>query len=147
MKTLFSSYKDERLSQLENKVYAETSYIILILAALDVLVRAFILDRPFTEWTTSCIICIVGALYAGLRMDHMGIGETEEYLDERQIKNKKDSDAVGWVGGILCAAIWNDGFDLPNEIGEWLKVAFVLGIASSLCYFVTYSILDKLRRT
>ncbi|MBE7099292.1 DUF6773 family protein [Bacillus cereus] len=53
---LFSNNSsDERIKRIEMKIWSEFGMVILLLSIIDVIVRDFILKRPFEEYATSLV--------------------------------------------------------------------------------------------
>lgn len=54
-----STHSDERIQQIEMKIWAQSGVVVLLLAFIDLILRGVYLQRPFLEWATALgiIIC------------------------------------------------------------------------------------------
>lgn len=59
--------KDERVTQLNNKIQSEAFNLMLILLGLSVFIKSYIFNRPVVDYRIELIILFVGILYTIIR--------------------------------------------------------------------------------
>ncbi|HDR7872225.1 TPA: hypothetical protein QCY24_006099, partial [Bacillus wiedmannii] len=82
-----STHSDERIQQIEMKIWAQSGIIVLILAFIDVVIRGAYLNRPFLEWIASLAIIICYMIFFFIKSILTGVYETE--INNKEQLNEK----------------------------------------------------------
>lgn len=78
--------KDERIVQLNNKIQSEAFTLIIVLLALSVLVKAYMLDMGVREYLTELIVMIVSIIYLSIRGAIVGYSSMDNLYFGKKFK-------------------------------------------------------------
>ena len=78
--------KDERIVQLNNKIQSETFTLIIVLLALSILVKAYMLDMGVREYLTELIVMIVSIIYLSIRGAIVGYSSMDNLYFGKKFK-------------------------------------------------------------
>ena len=141
---------DERIEKVHNKIFAYTGFIILIIAFLDIAVRAVILQRPFMEWVMSAVLVIIYLLVSCIWM--LVTGTLSQDLESKeQIKVKMKESIYETLPIALAGVIFlctKNG--LPETFVQWsgliIGTVVMIGIMSFIDLFMlklTWKFMNK----
>ncbi|MBM7702425.1 DUF6773 family protein [Metabacillus iocasae] len=148
MKSFFrlTSSNDERVQALEYRAFAEAGFLVFLLLLLDVFVRAFLYNRPLSEWIVSILLIGCFSIYFTIRRATMGIDE-ETLLEGEELKAEKLAERISAFGGILYGITFiavNGG--TPDGWEQWLKQFYVLILLSGGIYLFARPIVYRIKR-
>lgn len=78
--------KDERIVQLNNKIQSEAFTLIIVLLALSILVKAYMLDMGVREYLTELIVMIVSIIYLSIRGAIVGYSSMDNLYFGKKFK-------------------------------------------------------------
>lgn len=64
--------KDERVSQLTNKIQSEAYYVALFLLATSVFIKSYVMDMSFLQYSVELSIIILSSVYIAIRGMFLG---------------------------------------------------------------------------
>ncbi|MGY4559418.1 uncharacterized membrane protein YjfL (UPF0719 family) [Bacillus thuringiensis] len=82
-----STHLDERIQQIEMKIWAQSGIVILLLAFIDLIIRGAYLHRPFLEWAASLAIIIFYLILFFIKSILTGVYETD--INNKEQLNEK----------------------------------------------------------
>ncbi|WP_071680230.1 DUF6773 family protein [Bacillus tropicus] len=127
-----STHTDERIQQIEMKIWAQSGIIVLLLAFIDVVIRGAYLHRPFLEWIASLAIIICYMIFFFIKSILTGVYETD-INNKEQLKEKMSNTFIFCFVAIGATTY---KYNLPEDFVGWLAViakfiilfAFLFGI-------------------
>ncbi|MEK4745908.1 DUF6773 family protein [Bacillus sp. FSL R9-9481] len=135
-----STHSDERIQQIEMKIWAQSGIVVLLLAFVDLIIRGLYLQRPFLEWAATLGIIICYTLFFLIRSILAGVYETEidnkEQLNTK-LKNKMFNTSIFCFVAIAITTYRNQ---LPETTIEWLLIIFKFIIVFTLLFGIQYII-------
>lgn len=109
---------DERIETLQNRIYKEMYFLILLISIISVMVKTYSYGYNINLITTELVIIVIPALYYGVRAIWLGIYRDELEMEERAsripiaLKNVIVGTGIGLVialyFGIRSALIYGD---------------------------------------
>lgn len=76
--------KDERVQQMRNKVFGEAYFVMLLLLALSIFIKTYIIKMDVTNYMVELIVVIVSLIYIGVR--GMFLGSEILEISKRKIR-------------------------------------------------------------
>lgn len=131
-----STHSDERIQQIEMKIWAQSGIIVLLLAFIDVVIRGAYLQRPFLEWIASLAIIICYMIFFFIKSILTGVYETD-INNKEQLKEKlKEKMSNTFIFCFVAIGATTYKYNLPEDFVGWLAViakfiilfAFLFGI-------------------
>ncbi|MFD1361242.1 DUF6773 family protein [Lentibacillus salinarum] len=136
--------KDERITNIENKIYREIYILVMLICAISAAIKfyqnGFHLEAVYTEW----VIFIATGIYFSWRSASLGIFSDEVEMHDRTSKMTKGQKqlVIGMVIGVGAALVigmrsailYGDGF--ANSI-----YTFFLVFAASIMMYVPFLVL------
>ncbi|WP_133116654.1 DUF6773 family protein [Bacillus mycoides] len=143
LKNLFSlsTHSDERIQQIEMKIWAQSGIVVLLLAFIDLIIRGVYLQRPFLEWATALGIIICYMVFFFIRSILAGVYEPE--IDNKEKLKQKLKDKLSYTlilsfSGVAYTTYHNQ---LPQDIAGWIlvciKFILLVTILFGIQYFIT----------
>lgn len=129
---------DERVKNLQNKIYKEVYVLIMIVCSISILIK-FIkmgvsLDTVLTEW----LIIFVSSAYYYVRTAYLGIltDEIEVHDSNSKVKLSTKNIIYGIVIGLLFAIIFglNSAFNYADSTQQAFEYFFVVFLVSLIIY-------------
>jgi len=129
---------DERVKNLQNKIYKEVYVLIMIVCSISILIK-FIkmgvsLDNVLTEW----LIIFVSSAYYYVRTAYLGIltDEIEVHDSNSKVKLSTKNIIYGMAVGLLFAIIFglNSAFNYADSTKQAIEYFFVVFLVSLIIY-------------
>lgn len=136
-----STHSDERIQQIEMKIWAQSGIVVLLLAFIDLMIRGVYLQRPFLEWATAFGIIICYFVFFFIRSILAGVFEPE--IDNKEKLRRKLKDRLSYTlilsfSGVAYTTYHNQ---LPQDIVGWIlvciKFILLVIILFGVQYFIT----------
>ncbi len=131
-----STHSDERIQQIEMKIWAQSGIVVLLLAFIDVIIRGAYLHRPFLEWIASLAIIICYMIFFFIKSILTGVYETD-INNKEQLKEKlKEKMSDTFILCFVAIGATTYKYNFPEDFVGWLAViarfiilfAFLFGI-------------------
>jgi len=126
-----STHSDERIQQIEMKIWAQSGIIVLLLAFIDVVIREAYLHRPFLEWIASLAIIICYMIFFFIKSILTGVYETEINNKEQLNEKLKEKISNTFIFCFVAIGATTDKYYFPENSGGWL-----VAIAKFIILFV-----------
>ena len=129
---------DERVKNLQNKIYKEVYVLIMIVCSISILIK-FIkmgvsLDNVLTEW----LIIFVSSAYYYVRTAYLGIltDEIEVHDSNSKVKLSTKNIIYGIVIGLLFAIVFglNSAISYADSTNQAFEYFFVVFLVSLIIY-------------
>ncbi|WP_257143130.1 DUF6773 family protein [Bacillus toyonensis] len=142
-KNLFSlsTHSDERIQQIEMKIWAQSGIVVLLLAIIDLIIRGVYLQRLFLEWATALGIIICYMVFFFIRSILAGVYALEIDNKEKlkqKLKAKLSYTLILSFSGVAYTTYHNQ---LPQDIVGWIfvciKFILLVTILFGIQYFIT----------
>lgn len=129
---------DERVKNLQNKIYKEMYVLIMIVCSISIVIKFFkmgvSLDNVLTEWL---IIC-VSSVYYYVRTAYLGIltDEVEVHDSNSKIKLQTKNIIYGVATGLVLAIFFglNSAFNYADSTQQAYKYFFMVFLVSLVIY-------------
>ena len=129
---------DERVKNLQNKIYKEVYVLIMIVCSISILIKFFkmgvSLDNVLTEW----LIIFISSVYYYVRTACLGIltDEIEVHDSNSKVKLGTKNVLFGVVFGLVFAIILglNSAFNYADSTQQAIEYFFVVFLVSLLIY-------------
>ena len=129
---------DERVKNLQNKIYKEVYVLIMIVCSISILIKFFkmgvSLDNVLTEW----LIIFISSVYYYVRTAYLGIltDEIEVHDSNSKVKLGTKNVLFGVVFGLVFAIILglNSAFNYADSTQQAIEYFFVVFLVSLLIY-------------
>ncbi|WP_237391483.1 DUF6773 family protein [Bacillus cereus] len=126
-----STHSDERIQQIEMKIWAQSGIIVLLLAFIDVVIRGAYLHRPFLEWIASLAIIICYMIFFFIKSILTGVYETEINNKEQLNEKLKEKMSNTFIFCFVAIGVTTYKYYFPEDFGGWL-----VAIAKFIILFV-----------
>ncbi|MEH7786243.1 DUF6773 family protein [Bacillus thuringiensis] len=131
-----STHPDERIQQIEMKIWAQSGIIVLLIAFVDFIIRGAYLHRPFLEWDASLAIIIFYMIFFFIKSILTGIYETDINNKEQLNEKLKEKMSNTFILCFVAIGATTYKYNLPEDFVGWLSViarfiilfAFLFGI-------------------
>ncbi|MFJ5789352.1 DUF6773 family protein [Lysinibacillus sp. NPDC093197] len=129
---------DERVKNLQNKIYKEVYVLIMIVCSISILIKFFkmgvSLDNVITEW----LIIFISSVYYYVRTAYLGIltDEIEVHDSNSKVKLGTKNVLFGVAFGLIFAIILglNSAFNYADSTQQAIEYFFVVFLVSLLIY-------------
>ncbi|MFJ7405305.1 MULTISPECIES: DUF6773 family protein [unclassified Lysinibacillus] len=129
---------DERVENLQNKIYKEVYVLIMIVCSISILIKFFkmgvSLDNVITEW----LIIFISSVYYYVRTAYLGIltDEIEVHDSNSKVKLGTKNVLFGVAFGLVFAIILglNSAFNYADSTQQAIEYFFVVFLVSLLIY-------------
>ncbi|MEK5332253.1 MULTISPECIES: DUF6773 family protein [unclassified Lysinibacillus] len=129
---------DERVKNLQNKIYKEVYVLIMIVCSISILIKFFkmgvSLDNVITEW----LIIFISSVYYYVRTAYLGIltDEIEVHDSNSKVKLGTKNVLFGVAFGLVFAIILglNSAFNYADSTQQAIEYFFVVFLVSLLIY-------------
>ncbi|MFJ5765873.1 DUF6773 family protein [Lysinibacillus sp. NPDC093210] len=129
---------DERVKNLQNKIYKEVYVLVMIVCSISILIKFFkmgvSLDNVLTEW----LIIFISSVYYYVRTAYLGIltDEIEVHDSNSKVKLGTKNVLFGVVFGLVFAIILglNSAFNYADSTQQAIEYFFVVFLVSLLIY-------------
>ena len=135
-----STHSDERIQQIEMKIWAQSGIVVLFLAFIDFIIRGLYLQRPFLEWAATLAIIICYIVFFLIRSALAGVYETDINDKEQLNKKIKEKMVNTFIFCIVAISITTYRNQLPENTIGWLLVILKFIIVFSLVFGIQYLI-------
>ncbi|MDX8367086.1 DUF6773 family protein [Cytobacillus sp. IB215665] len=129
---------DERLLNLQNKIYKEIYFMIMCITIISIIVKFIVYGVGSKFILTELIILIITGLYYMVRAGHLGIFTDEAEMHDRNSKIKLSTKnvIVGLIIGIFISVILatSSAINYANSKGESIYFFIIVFIASFMMY-------------
>ncbi|WP_240522502.1 DUF6773 family protein [Bacillus cereus] len=122
LKKLFSlsTHSDERIQQIEMKIWAQSGIVVLLLAFIDVIIRGAYLHRPFLEWIASLAIITCYMIFFFIKSILAGVYATD-INNKEQLKEKlKEKMSNTFIFCFVAIGATTYKYYFPEDLGGWL---------------------------
>ncbi|HEF1900167.1 DUF6773 family protein [Bacillus cereus group sp. MYBK108-2] len=131
-----STHPDERIQQIEMKIWAQSGIIVLLIAFVDFVIRGAYLPRPFLEWAASLAIITFYMIFFFIKSILTGIYETDINNKEQLNEKLKEKMSNTFILCFVAIGATTYKYNLPEDFVGWLSViarfiilfAFLFGI-------------------
>lgn len=131
-----STHPDERIQQIEMKIWAQSGIIVLLIAFVDFIIRGAYLHRAFLEWAASLAIIIFYMIFFFIKSILTGIYETDINNKEQLNEKLKEKMSNTFILCFVAIGATTYKYNLPEDFVGWLSViarfiilfAFLFGI-------------------
>ncbi|SCC34602.1 Uncharacterized protein BCZB5J_02683 [Bacillus cereus] len=121
---LLSTHSDERIQQIEMKIWAQSGIIVLLLAFIDVVIRGTCLHCPFLEWIASLAIIICYMIFFFIKSILTGVYETDinnkKQLNEKLKEKLKEKMSNTFIFCFVAIGATIYKYYFPEDFGGWL---------------------------
>ncbi|MGE7841074.1 DUF6773 family protein [Lysinibacillus sp. NPDC093712] len=129
---------DERVKNLQNKIYKEVYVLIMIVCSISILIKFFkmgvSLDNVITEW----LIIFISSVYYYVRTAYLGIltDEIEVHDSNSKVKLGTKNVLFGVAFGLVFAIMLglNSAFNYADSTQQAIEYFFVVFLVSLLIY-------------
>jgi hypothetical protein len=129
---------DERVKNLQNKIYKEVYVLVMIVCSISILIKFFkmgvSLDNVLTEW----LIIFISSVYYYVRTAYLGIltDEIEVHDSNSKVKLGTKNVLFGVAFGLVFAIILglNSAFNYADSTQQAIEYFFVVFLVSLLIY-------------
>lgn len=135
---------DERVQNLQNKIYREIYYIVSIICIISLIGKLAIYGRGFEHIGTEMVILIVCGVYYSLRAMYSGVLSDEVEIHDAHSKFRYSTKTI--VIGILCGVIialsmgLNSGINYADSNAQAIEYFFMVFLISLLIYAPFFAI-------
>ncbi|WP_254490170.1 DUF6773 family protein [Bacillus thuringiensis] len=141
-----STHLDERIQQIEMKIWAQSGIVVLLLAFIDLIIRGAYLHRPFLEWAASLAIIIFYLILFFIKSILTGVYETDINNKEQLNEKLKEKMSNTFIFCFVAIGTTTYKYNLPENFVGWLSViakfiilfAFLFGIQYLITKFTWY---------
>ncbi|MDD0821088.1 DUF6773 family protein [Bacillus cereus] len=131
-----STHSDERIQQIEMKIWAQSGIVVLLIAFADFIIRGAYLQRPFLEWAASLAIIIFYMIFLFIKSILTGVYETDINNKEQLNEKLKEKMSNTFILCFVAIGATTYKYNLPEDFVGWLSViarfiilfAFLFGI-------------------
>jgi len=129
---------DERVKNLQNKIYKEVCVLIMIVCSISILIKFFqlgvSLDNVLTEW----LIIFISSAYYYVRTAYLGIltDEIEVHDSNSKVKFGTKNVLFGVVFGLVFALVFglNSAFNYADSTQQAIEYFVVVFLVSLIIY-------------
>ncbi|MFC9419584.1 DUF6773 family protein [Bacillus mobilis] len=142
LKKLFSlsTHSDERIQQIEMKIWAQSGIVVLLLAFIDVIIRGAYLHRPFLEWIALLAIITCYIIFFFIKSILTGVYATD-INNKEQLKEKlKEKMSDTFILCFVAIGATTYKYNLPEDFVGWLAVIVRLIILFAFLFGIQYHI-------
>ncbi|MGR3779189.1 DUF6773 family protein [Bacillus paramycoides] len=135
-----STHSDERIQQIEMKIWAQSGVVVLLLAFIDLILRGVYLQRPFLEWATALGIIICYMVFFFIRSILAGVFEAE--IDNKEKLRQKLKDRLSYTLIFSFAAVVSTTYhnQLSQDIVGWMLVCLIYILLVTILFGIQYLI-------
>ena len=138
---------DERVINMQNKVYKEIYLIIYLICIASIVIKfikhGFIVENVLTE----CIILVAAGIYYSFRVSQLGIfsDEIEMHDTNSKYSYKAKTIFIGVIFGVIIATIMgiNSAYNYADSTGEAIYYFFLVFFVT-LCIYAPVFIIGML---
>ncbi|WP_238186077.1 DUF6773 family protein [Bacillus toyonensis] len=131
-----STHSDERIQQIEMKIWAQSGIVVLLIAFADFIIRGAYLRRPFLEWAASLAIIIFYMIFFFIKSILTGVYEADINNKEQLNEKLKEKMSNTLIFSFVAIGATTYKYNLPEDFVGWLSViarfiilfAFLFGI-------------------
>ncbi|MGC9298943.1 DUF6773 family protein [Bacillus cereus group sp. MYBK227-2] len=131
-----STHPDERIQQIEMKIWAQSGIIVLFIAFVDLIIRGAYLHRPFLEWAASLAIIICYMIFVVIKSILTGVYETD--INNKEKLKEKMSNTFIFCFVAIGATTYK--YNLPEDFVGWLSVIARFIILFAVLFGIQYLI-------
>jgi len=129
---------DERVKNLQNKIYKEVYILVMIVCSISILIKFFkmgeSLDNVLTEW----LIIFISSVYYYIRTAYLGIltDEIEVHDSNSKVKLGTKNVLFGVVFGLVFALVFglNSAFNYADSTQQAIEYFVVVFLVSLIIY-------------
>lgn len=140
-----SKIKDERLTNLKNKIYAEIYILVIVISGISSIVKYFAYDMGMQGITTEVIILFISGVYYMYRSTQLGVTSAEVEIHDRESKwsKQKKNLFASIVLGLVIALIFgiNSAVQYAEGAGQRIYYFFLTAIGSLIFYLPVFLII------
>lgn len=133
-----SKFKDERLANLKNKIYAEIYILVMVIIGISTVAKYFIYDMGIQGITTELAIAFISGVYYTYRSTRLGVISAEVEMHDRESKwtRQKKNLFTGIILGILIALFFgiNSAVQYAEGPGQRIYYFSLVSIVSLMIY-------------
>jgi hypothetical protein len=130
---------DERIINMQNKIFKELYYVILGICAVSIIVKQAYFGLGFKDFLTETVILIIPGLYYTFRTVQLGIFSDEVEIHDRtsKISMTKKNVIYSLVGGVAIAIFMGLNSAIRYGDGGWQTVyTFLLVFAVTFLFYI-----------
>ena len=129
---------DERVKNMQNKIYREIYTIVSFICLLSIIVKFFNHGFELNHVTTECIILIVAGFYYTYRSSQTGLfsAEIEMHNTNNKFSYNTKTIIIGAITGLLIAVGMglNSAYNYADSTGQAISYFFVVFFVSLVIY-------------
>ncbi|MEK4701555.1 DUF6773 family protein [Solibacillus sp. FSL R7-0668] len=129
---------DERVQNMQNKIYREIYYIVYLICISSLIIKMFLYGRGFEHVTTELIILLTCAIYYSIRGMYSGVLSEEVEIHDANSKYRFSTKTI--VIGILCGVVialamaLNSAINYADSNAQALEYFFIVFLISLVIY-------------
>ncbi|MGV3290465.1 DUF6773 family protein [Bacillus wiedmannii] len=135
-----STHSDERIQQIEMKIWAQSGIVVLLIAFVDFIIRGAYLHRPFLEWAASLVIIIFYMIFFFIKSILTGVYETDINNKEQLNEKLKEKMSNTFIFCFVAIGATTYKYNLPEDFVGWLSVIARFIILFAVLFGVQYLI-------
>ena len=135
-----STHPDERIQQIEMKIWAQSGIVVLLIAFVDFIIRGAYLHRPFLEWAASLAIIIFYMIFFFIKSILTGVYETDINNKEQLNEKLKEKMSNTFIFCFIAIGATTYKYNLPEDFVGWLSVIARFIILFAVLFGVQYLI-------
>ncbi|MCP9280710.1 MULTISPECIES: DUF6773 family protein [Bacillus cereus group] len=135
-----STHSDERIQQIEMKIWAQSGIVVLLIAFVDVIIRGAYLHRPFLEWAALLAIIIFYMIFFFIKSILTGVYETDINNKEQLNGKLKEKMSNTFIFCFVAIGATTYKYNLPEDFVGWLSVIARFIILFAVLFGVQYLI-------
>ncbi|EJS64513.1 hypothetical protein ICW_04787 [Bacillus wiedmannii] len=135
-----STHSDERIQQIEMKIWAQSGIVVLLIAFVDFIIRGAYLHRPFLEWSASLAIIIFYMIFFFIKSILTGVYETDINNKEQLNEKLKEKMSNTFIFCFVAIGATTYKYNLPEDFVGWLSVIARFIILFAVLFGVQYLI-------
>ncbi|WP_404456326.1 hypothetical protein LG329_09220 [Virgibacillus necropolis] len=119
---------DERITQIQNKIYREMYVLVSVICGLSIAVKSFLLGFEIEMMVIELVILFAQGAYYIFRSSSLGIFSAEAELHDRNQKTSLSKKNI--IGGLVA------GFAIALFFGIRSAILFADTVGTSITYFI-----------
>lgn len=140
-----ANVKDERLTNLKNKIYAEIYILIILICGISTVVKYFIYEMGIQGIATELAIVFISGVYFTYRSTKLGVISAEVEMHDRESKwpQQKKNLFTGIILGIVIALFFgiNSAVQYADGAGQRIYFFSITAIVSLMIYLPIFLII------
>ncbi|KOS60154.1 hypothetical protein FJQ98_10765 [Lysinibacillus agricola] len=134
---------DERVKNLQNKIYKEMYYVIIFACLISILIKYMTMGVPLQNVTTEWLILLISSVYYFIRAAYLGVFTDEVEIHDSTSKVKLSTKYIifGVAVGMVIAIIFgvNSAFNYAESTQQAIYFFFLVFFVSLFMYALFFA--------